>query len=487
MATLYKPTIITYRLKDGSYWTPDGKRVTKNTPGAKRFKTKSKKWHARYTDGSGRPIRKVLDKSKETSDRILAKLAGEALLERFGADDVFQEHRERPLLEHLEDYRRFLKSKGNTSMHVTKTCSRVQTVVQGCGFRLLKDLQASEVIGFISGLREHSVPVVELDPHKEEYTKAELAALVGIHPGSVARVIRRDNLPVAGKGRKRRYPRETVQALQDRLCCGIGIATFNHYLTAIKGFSRWLARDRRIPADPLSHLGRLNPDVDIRHPRRALREEAFAQFVEATGKGNPFRDLTGPDRLVLYTLAANTGFRASELASLSPSSFSLDAQPPMVRVAAAYSKRRRNDVQPLRPDVAELLRQYMAGKPRGQAVWPGNWHKVAAEMVRADLAVAGIPYQDEDGRYFDFHAMRGQFISFMAAKGVHPKVAQVLARHSSITLTMDFYTHLDVLDVGGALEKLPGIPGSPKETEKGTKPKSRATGRSTAQMTRVVS
>ena len=78
-------------------------------------------------------------------------------------------------------------------------------------------------------------------------------------------------------------------------------------------------------------------------------------------------------------------------------------------------------------------------------------------MVREDLRAAGIPYQDDDGRYFDFHALRGQFISLLAAKGVHPKVAQTLARHSSITLTMDYYTHLDVLDVTGALDKLPGL------------------------------
>jgi hypothetical protein len=31
MASLYRPKIITYRLRDGSYRTPDGKRVKKDT------------------------------------------------------------------------------------------------------------------------------------------------------------------------------------------------------------------------------------------------------------------------------------------------------------------------------------------------------------------------------------------------------------------------------------------------------------------------
>jgi integrase len=208
----------------------------------------------------------------------------------------------------------------------------------------------------------------------------------------------------------------------------------------------------------LGHLARQNADVDLRHERRALRSETFERFIEATATGKAFRSLTGADRLVLYTLAANTGFRAKELGSLEPASFDLQSDPATVTVEAGYSKRRRKDVQPLRPDVAEMMRQYIAGKPPRAKLWPGTWKSVAAEMLRVDLAAAGIPYQDDSGRYFDFHAMRGQFISLLAANGVHPKIAQALARHSTITLTMDYYTHLDVLDVAGALDKLPDLP-----------------------------
>jgi hypothetical protein len=63
--------------------------------------------------------------------------------------------------------------------------------------------------------------------------------------------------------------------------------------------------------------------------------------------------------------------------------------------------------------------------------------------------------------------VRGQFISLLAARGVHPKVAQVRARHGSITLTMDDYRYLDVLDIAGALDKLPELNGNqdaPKRT-----------------------
>jgi hypothetical protein len=79
-------------------------------------------------------------------------------------------------------------------------------------------------------------------------------------------------------------------------------------------------------------------------------------------------------------------------------------------------------------------------------------------MVRADLEAAGLSYRDERGRVFDFHALRHQFLSSLAAAGVHPKVAQSLARHSTITLTMDRYAHLGLYDQSAALDQLPGLP-----------------------------
>jgi hypothetical protein len=84
----------------------------------------------------------------------------------------------------------------------------------------------------------------------------------------------------------------------------------------------------------------------------------------------------------------------------------LDADPPTVTAEAAYSKRRRRDVQPLRPDVAQMLRRYIAGQPEDRPLWPGSWTNKGAKMVRMDLTAAGLPYEDGAGRVFDFHAIR---------------------------------------------------------------------------------
>jgi integrase len=462
VATLYKPNIVTYRLKDGSYRTPDGKRVTRDTPGAVRSVGKAKKWYGRYTDGAGKPCRVPLSESKETARRMLTKLAGDSQLAGVGIVDPYAEHRHRPLLEHVEDFGRYLAARGNTEKYCSRTVSHVRGVIEGCRFRYLHDLQPSAVVGFLADLRRpRKMP--GLDPAREWYTAAEVAALVGVIPATI-HVLLYAGKPLPGPAPQHRpglptlLHRDMVAGLLERRARGLGVSTSNDHLGSVKRFSRWLVKDGRAAVDPLAHLEKLNAETDVRHARRALRAEDFGSFVEATVGGKAFRGLKGTDRLVLYTLAANTGFRAKELGSLEPASFDFGARPPTVTVEAAFSKHRRRDVQPLRPDVAEVMRGYVAGRPPRARLWPGNWQKRAAEMVRIDLAAAGIPYEDVGGRLFDFHAMRGQFISLLAAQGVHPKVAQVLARHSTITLTMDYYTHLDVLDVAGALDKLPALP-----------------------------
>ena len=68
-----------------------------------------------------------------------------------------------------------------------------------------------------------------------------------------------------------------------------------------------------------------------------------------------------------------------------------------------------------------------------------------------------LQYRDESGRVLDFHALRHTYISSLAAGGVHPKDAQTLARHSTITLTMDRYTHSARGAAARALDVLPDL------------------------------
>ena len=55
-----------------------------------------------------------------------------------------------------------------------------------------------------------------------------------------------------------------------------------------------------------------------------------------------------------------------------------------------------------------------------------------------------------------FPARRGGFISRLARAGVSPAISKELARHSTITLTIDYYTHVQD-EQRAALAKLPPV------------------------------
>jgi integrase len=135
-------------------------------------------------------------------------------------------------------------------------------------------------------------------------------------------------------------------------------------------------------------------------------------------------------------------------------------------VQAGYSKHRRTDVLPLHKGLVNLLRPYLAGRSPLVPLWPDSWTEAGAEMGRRDLA-AGLPYRDDRGRVLDFHGLRHTFLTHLADSGVHPKVAQVLARHSTITLTMDRYTHLELMDAAGGLKSLPPLPRAARRRRQG--------------------
>jgi integrase len=58
------------------------------------------------------------------------------------------------------------------------------------------------------------------------------------------------------------------------------------------------------------------------------------------------------------------------------------------------------------------------------------------------------------GSSADFHSLRHGFITYLVTANVPPKVAQMLARHSTMTLTMERYTHLEIVDLVDGLKRL---------------------------------
>jgi integrase len=176
--------------------------------------------------------------------------------------------------------------------------------------------------------------------------------------------------------------------------------------------------------------------------------------VTENSKRNAGR-LTGRDRALLYLVALRTGLRRGELQSLTIRSFDFSISPPTVTIEAAKSKHRRTDILPLSAEIAALLQPYLLDRSLGWPVWPGSWWRQASKMLAVDLTDAGISGADNNGRVVDFHALRTTFITGLARAGVMPAMAQKLARHSDINLTLGVYTQLQLSDLAKAVEKLP--------------------------------
>lgn len=234
-----------------------------------------------------------------------------------------------------------------------------------------------------------------------------------------------------------------------------GAVTSNCYLATARAFARWLRLRGRLSGEPFAGLERVGEAADLRHERRALAAAEFARLVAAARARPALRgSLRGWRRACLYVVAAYTGLRASELASLTPESFDFGAVP-TVTVEAAHSKHRQRDVLPLHPAALAAAREVLAATAPGDKLWPGRWPKHGAKGLRSDLRAAGLPYRDGRGRVFDFHALRGQHITALARAGVSVQAAQRLARHSDPRLTLNVYTRLEAEDLAAELAKVP--------------------------------
>jgi hypothetical protein len=157
-------------------------------------------------------------------------------------------------------------------------------------------------------------------------------------------------------------------------------------------------------------------------------------------------------------LAAETGLRRNELGTLLVSDLDIaDIDRAAVRARATNTKNRRDAHLPLRADLAAALRAHVREKLPTARVFKQPKDFRAAVVLRADLEVAKIPYQDDAGRVVDFHSLRVTFGTNLARGGVALQLAQRLLRHSTPVLTANVYTVLGRDDDRAAIDKLPTV------------------------------
>lgn len=377
-------------------------------------------YYARFRDEHGSWVSKTTGcRDKQAARAIAVGFEQRAEQIRAGVRQPHADALECSLQQHVEDFSRYLKSRRVTHEHHRRILVFIRDAAKGCKWARLGDIDAAQLANHADGLR------------------------------------------ISGR------------ALSAR--------AINARLGAVKQFTNWAVKQRRLLTDPLVSLVPLSTDADRKLERRALEPEELARLLAATLNGSQRSGLTPEDRHALYAAALGTGFRRDELATLKPEAFDFTAIHPKVTLSAIAAKNSRGVEQPIVLAYAEMLRPWMIDRPKNEPLW--RMPRRTSDMIRADLLHARsqwideagneneernyreestfLAYVDDAGRQFDFHALRGQYITELARAGVTPQEAQKLARHSDINLTLKHYTHLTISDLASAVAKVVPVPSEP--------------------------
>ena len=293
--------------------------------------------------------------------------------------------------------------------------------------------------------------------------------------------------------------REAVEGwLATRAGEGMSARSRNYYRNSLVVFANWCRDSGRIREHDLDRLPRADERADPRRQRRALTADELTRLLavaverplleartvrRGARKGEAYGDVRsevaerlrtiGRERSLIYKTLVLTGLRVNELRTLTVGRLELTPGAECLRLEAKNEKNRTGSFLPIRADLAVDLRGWIADcgltGPNRLFIVPAGLRLI----LDRDLKAAGIPKRDDRGRTVDVHALRTTFGTMLSTTGTAPRTAQAAMRHSDIKLTMGVYTDPRLLDVRGAVERLPSL----TPTEPVTLPVTRPTGR----------
>lgn len=241
---------------------------------------------------------------------------------------------------------------------------------------------------------------------------------------------------------------------------GAAARTVNVKLECARAFLNWCVRNGRLRSNPLRVIKKRNEVMDRRVVRRALAEDETDRLIEVARQAaseSPRARL----RPLWYLMALLAGMRRSDLVRLTWSAIDLSQKVPTLTIRGGKAKR-RVDRLPLHPAIVEEIRRV---RPRDVLPSARVFPRAVTNRTRVrDYERAGIVLLNAAGEVADLHALRTTFATRLALRGVPPAVLMRLMRHSTIELTMRYYTNLDVSDLearGLNLLEGPGLRGNP--------------------------
>ncbi len=214
------------------------------------------------------------------------------------------------------------------------------------------------------------------------------------------------------------------------------------FITALRGWCKWLTREGHIPANPAADL--IMPRMPHTLPRVLLSVAQVAQLMrqpEITG-------LTGVRDRAILELLYGTGMRRSELMRLQLGDLDLvqgtvfirqgkgrrDRYVPMGASAVQWVKRYCTEVRPMltRQVVSEAMRWSLFLTDYGEVMDKGR----LSDMVSRHLRNIGIEHGS-------CHALRHACATHMLEAGAELRYIQVQLGHAAMSTTQ-IYTHVAI-------------------------------------------
>jgi len=455
-------------------------KLTTGNDGQLRIVAQCGTWLMKFRDGAGIVREQSTGcRDKDAARAVLNDAERRSELVRAGVltaeQNAIADYATLPLSTHVEAYVVNMRSRGLTESHIAVTIRYVDRLADACRFNRLSDIDRSRFDRWLADQRQSGTGARTLNG----FRTAWIAFLNWCVAGSRLSVNPLAGIPKANEKVDRRRQRRAMTEAE---------------LRRLLHVARWR---------PLAEAGReseaVEPEEGARPKRsnwraRPLTFDIIDAAVERArlclnGKPETVATLerTGRERQLIYKMLVTTGLRKKELASIRLRNLDLDSDPAFLTLDAADEKNREGNTIPLRQDLANDLRQWIADRAavaldavrreptvafKARLLPSGNYGEseslpadaplfdVPAGLLRImnrDLEVAGISKRDDRGRTLDVHSLRTTFGTHLSRAGVPLRTAQAAMRHSSPTLTANIYTDPRLLDVHGAVESLPTL------------------------------
>ena len=266
--------------------------------------------------------------------------------------------------------------------------------------------------------------------------------------------------------------------------------TWNQYLIAIKGFFSWMVIENRLPFSPLLTLkAKAVKDADCRRLRRTFTQAEAGALIQYLYASKDQRKVSNPPKMraLLYALAFQTGLRAKELMSITPTNFNLEKAE--IAIHGRETKNGVSEVIPLPKVLVSMVATILAEKKTPTNLFKGVYHRgQAGKRLRKDMAHARLDYiesaptnaerttreqsdflqwENAKGEFLDFHSFRSSFITSLVEGGATIKQVQLLARHKDAKTTLDHYIKIkDRSELAGVVVDMPALMNTPEGENK---------------------